>query len=242
MTSPAEELKSKLKIDPQEEGPRIPVTKFEGTLKEYRVEVVPAEEGKRAKDGLKVAFDFTDCTIIETKEPYPFPTVPIEVGYSDRAETRWMELMGTFKSVVPAEARVGFDNPLDVLVGKRQTWEWGVAKLRRPLTDEDRNPVLDDKGKQKWGVVDGGNWCIVAVEGFGGAGAGRPSFTDLLVEFAKGKDDKAVGQWLFTDSTPKAYGAEYNKAVEHFTDGKQNMKALVAAGLLSVDPDTGLYK
>ena len=241
MTSPADELKKQLKIDPVEDGNRIPVTKFEGKLKEYRVEVVPAGEN-RQKDGLKVCFDFVDVTVIETREPYPFPTIPLEVGYSDRGETRWMELMGTFKAAVPAEARAEFADPLDVLVGKRQTWEWGAAKLRRPLTDEDRNPVLDEKGKQKWGVIEAGNWCIVAVEGFGGGSSNRVSFTELLVEFARGKSDKEIGNWLFTDSAPKAYGAEYNKAVEHFTDGKQNMKALVAAGRLEVDADTGLYK
>jgi len=241
MTSPADALKAAIKTEPVEDGNRIPVTKFEGRLKEWIPEVVPVSEN-RQKEGLKVTFNFTDCTIIETNEPYPFPTVKIEVGYSDRAETRWMELMGTFKAAVPAEARAGFDNPLDVLVDKVQTWEWGTAKLRRPMTDEGRNPVLDEKGKQKWGVVEAGNWCVVSVEGFGGAGEGKPAFTDLLVEFAKGKDDKAVGQWLFTDSVPKAYGKEYNQAVEHFTDGKQLMKALVAAGRLEVDPDTGLYK
>ena len=63
-----EELKRAIKIDPVDDGPRIPVTKFEGTLKEYRVEEVPVSE-TRAKAGQKVCFDFIDCTIIETREP-----------------------------------------------------------------------------------------------------------------------------------------------------------------------------
>ena len=79
------------------------------------------------------------------------------------AGTACEEAMMWFNAVIidssQAEARVGADNPLDVLVGKRNHWKWGSAKLRRPLTDEDRNPVLDEKGKRKWGVVEAGNWC-----------------------------------------------------------------------------------
>jgi hypothetical protein len=213
-----------------------PLIRFKGVLKGYKAVAYKDENNPAAKERMTVEFEFTDVTVIESHEPYPFPVATIKIGYSDRKETLWAAWTKSFRERIPHETYANEPGqPFDVIVGKEQEWARMPADLRRPLTDEHNEPILDAAGKQKWGVQPADAWQLVYVEGFGQSGE---NITDLIVEEADGKTDKEIMQWIYTEQSLKRIPG-YSEAVEAMAERKL-MPTLVSGGKLTQDTK-GVY-
>lgn len=205
-----------------------PLIHFKGVLKEHKSETRVPDEGGKAR--LSVTFNFVDITVIESREPYAFPIATLKLPYSDRSATRWAAFTKSFRSLVPKEA-YGSPDPLSVLDGKEVEMRFQHARLRLPLKDDDG----EDTGK--WAEQDGEAWQLVSVEGFGSAGE-QVAMTDLIVDFADGKKDSDIYQWIYTEQSLKNQ-AGYMEALEAVGE-RTLLTTLVTAGKLTVDAD-GVY-
>lgn len=210
-----------------------PLIRFKAVLKEYKVDAREATEDRRASTS--VVFDFVDVVVIESREPYPFPIATLRIPYSERNETRWAAFTSSLRKILPPEVRSS--DGLDALVGKNQEWHWTAAKLRQPLRDDEGNDIMEN-GKQKWGVRDADSWQILNCEGFGGAEEG--SIMDAIVEYADGKTDKDLYQWVFTSQELKRY-SDYTDAVEAVAS-RQLIGLLEKQGRLKTEADGTLRK
>lgn len=227
----------KFSLDVQGKRQGFPLVRFQGLLKECTPKAYTPEDQPNAKPRMSLEFHFVDLTPIETVEPYPFPMVVFTVAYSDRSETQWAAWASSVKKIVPAAEIAKFNQPYECLVGKVQEWAWAPATIRRPVTDENGEPVLDASGKQKWGPQDADAWQIVSVEGFGGASGGT-NIHDVIVEYLDGKDDKDFMQWLFTNMSLKSIPG-HSVAVEAQAERKL-IPMLIERGLLTQD-SSGIY-
>lgn len=234
MTAPTE---FKFAMEPTGGRAGFPLLRFEAVCKEVTPVVRKDENDPSAKERQTVKFDFVDLTVIDTVEPYPFPIISFSLPYSDRAETIWMEWAKSFRDIIPATAWAGMAMPFKILEGKKQVWAYVPGRLRRPITDENGEPVMDGAGRQKWGVQDADTWKLVSVEGFGGTAPGS-NIHDLIIEWIDGKNDKDFMQWLFTDMSLKTVSG-HQAAVEAQAERKL-LPMLVEAGKLTLD-DSGVY-
>lgn len=233
MTQPTE---FKFKMEPTGGRPFSPMLRFRGTLKEVTPTVYKNEEDPSAKERMTVKFDFTDVTVIDTEEPYPFPTATGSLPYSDRGDTIWMAWATSFRNIVPKSDWQNLSMPFKVLEGKVQEWAYLPARLRRPLTDENGENIKGADGRDKWGVQDADAWQLVSVEGY--TGESGATIYDLIVEKLDGSDDKGFMEWLFTDMSLKSVPG-HNAAVEAQAERKL-IPMLLETGKLSQDPN-GVY-
>jgi hypothetical protein len=132
-------------------------------------------------------FKFSDLEVLEAVEPYPFPIATITVGYappaSSRGGTKFEALAGSLRKLMP-------DNPdINLLKGKKQEWKMENRSLRRGLTDEEGNPLMDGNNKQLWGEVPTLCWTVIAIEGLGSAKEADANFNEFLVNLADGKTE-----------------------------------------------------
>ena len=214
---------------------RTPLTRFRGTLKDINLVKNERFNSQRA------VFDFTDVTVIESTEPYPFPIATIEVNYRpDGKDNPWDVWK---KSVYSAFGDEDYGTMLDRLVGKEQEWWYGDAMLRRTANENaGEEPDKDEAGKDIWRLRPSKAWQVTWIEGAGGAkAAGGKGLNELLAELANGKDKTGFNTALFSpDANPlKSFGVEFTKAVE-VASKSELLPALVTIGLLSVDSD-GVY-
>ena len=233
MTTPTD---FKFKMEPTGGRPFNPLLRFSGMCKEVTPVVYKNEDDPSAKERMTVKFDFTDITVIDTEEPYPFPTATGSLPYSDRAETIWMAWANSFRDLIPKEEWVALSMPFKILEGKRQEWAYLPARLRRPLTDENGDPIMDATGRPKWGVQDANTWQLVSVEGYGKSSG--TNIYDLIIEHLDGKDDKDFMEWLFTNMEIKAVPG-HAAAVEAQSERKL-IPMLIESGKMTQDAN-GVY-
>ena len=161
-----------------------PLRRFKGTLSAITKE---EEQGDRGTY-LRLQFGFTEVEVIETLEPYPFPTAQIGLSVSKSADTRW-DAFG--KSVLKATGDV---DDLNLLVGHKQEWAMLPAMLRQPLVDADGNPIIQTTGRgagrQAWGDMPTDCWQVVSVDGYSGAADPTPDILTML----EGKTDTEFHQ------------------------------------------------
>lgn len=231
LTQPSE---FKFAMEPTGGRAGFPLTRFQAVCKEVTPVTFKNENDPGAKERLSVKFDFTDLTVIETEEPYPFPILTFNLPYSDRGETIWMAWAGSFRKLIPASAYAGMNMPFKILEGKVQEWHYTTARLRRPLTDENGEDIMDASGKQKWGVQDANAWSLVSVEGFGGASAGV-NIMDLIVDYADGKTGEQILQYVLTDMSLKSVSG--HQAAAEGAVSRTLLPTLVTAGKLSQGTD-----
>lgn len=224
----------KISVDEPQDG-QTPLVRFRGTLQSHRTNVRHIEG--RDKPALSVIFDFVDVTVIESTEPYPFPIASIPVPYSDRGQTQWAALTKSFRSLVPREAWEGLDDPLTLLDGKTVEMHRTHARLRLPVRDEDGNNT------GQWAEQDGNAWQFVSIEGFGsrdGDGSGGQTIMDLILDYADGKTDQEIYQWVYTNQDLKGL-AGYGEAVESIAERKL-LTTLLAANQLTQDAEGKYHK
>lgn len=212
-----------------------PLIRFKGVLKEYKaVEFVP--DGGKPRTSIQ--FDFTDVTVIEAREPYPFPIATLKIPYSERGDTRYAAWSKSFRDIVPVGSRSGGDPIAEGIVGKAQEWFFKPAQLRAPLKNEDGTDKIGNDGRQAWGVTTADAWQIVAVDGYSSLNGTGPSLVEQIVDFADGKKDQDIYQKVYTEQSWKAY-PDFNKVVESVSD-RTLLSTLVSAGKLVANAD-GTY-
>ncbi|KKL63026.1 hypothetical protein LCGC14_2179210, partial [marine sediment metagenome] len=107
-----------------------PLQKFVGILESWEAETreSPSDTpGEAPRKYQVITFNFRDLDVLKSTEPYPFPVAVLTIGYAppaqSRGNTRWEAIAGSIRKLTP-------DPDLDVLVGKRQTWEMLPGTLR----------------------------------------------------------------------------------------------------------------
>ena len=211
---------------------RTPLKKFTGTLKE-----LPRLVKNEQNDRQRAVFDFTDVIVIESDEPYPFPIVTIEIGYSPEGKNNGWDVFknSMYKLFNDTEYSTMFER----LVGKEQTWWYGDCEIRRPASEAEGEDK-DANGKDIWKLRPSKAWQITWLEGAESAtqAAGKP-LNEALVDLLDGKTDSDFYAAMFSDQSLRAYGTEYTKAVEAAAQRKL-VEGLVTLGLVTQDAD-GIY-
>jgi hypothetical protein len=180
-----------------------------------------------------VEFDFIDLEVIESTEPYPFPTAKLAIRYiaptESRGETDWEAFSGSLRRLIP-----GCPDP-DPLVGKMQEWAMLPAKVRILAKEEDgTTPLLDTQGKQVWEAGEADRWQLVSVEGIEDT---SKDLTEHLLELADGKTEVQFNQAALTDKKVMAN----SDTVDAITN-RVLLPALIEAGKLIRDDEGVLHK
>ena len=216
-------------------GADTPLRHFKGTL----APDMELSEERTTKDGSRkyvvLNFNFADLEVIESVEIYPFPIALITVGYappqSSRGGTKFEALAGSLRKLMPDQLDI------DLLKGKRQEWKMEERSLRRGLTDEEGNPLMDGNQKQLWGNVPTLCWTVVAVEGLGSVEEADNNFNAFLVDLAEGKTEPQFYEAALTNSKVTARP----NIVEAIT-GRKLLDTLKEMGLLTRDAEGILHK
>jgi hypothetical protein len=177
---------------------QIPVQKFSGVLKSYEPEERTDQRTNRS--WMSIKFNFVDIEVIRSTEPYPHPIIPLSISYSDRSNTRWAALAGSARKVMPTV-------DMDLLVGKRQTWELLPATVRALNNETDT-----------WEPMSRNCWQVVEVEGYGSPET-NGNIMDALVDLAHGKTESEFNSEVFNSSTIRNM-VGFQSAVESITNRK----------------------
>lgn len=221
-------------LSPPVDNFRHPLIRFVGTLDKFEIVVnEPRPEYGRMKQSQSVKFYFSNITVIESHEPYPFPTTDVTIPHSTAGNTRWAAWTESVRSLVPPG-----ENSLEAITGKRQEWFFKPAQLRAPMRDPDTGEVIQDaSGKDKWGIQPADAWQVVMIEGFNVSGK---DLMDEVVDLLDGKTDKEFLEQLFTNQTLKSYPG-FTDVVEAATDRKL-IPQLVSMGKVSQDTEGKYHK
>lgn len=177
----------------------LPLRRFRSVLKDYN-KVTTTYDGKERQS---VIFDFIDVEPIESVVPYSFPIAQIRVGYSNRINTAWIVLSKSL-FFLPRDVNNGPD--FDCMLGMRQEWFMGPAKLR----------LADDEGN--WAVRDGECWQVAWVEGFQEGNGTGPSLQDAIHDLANGKTSQEFLQAFYGNQDLRKLTG-YLDAVNMATEG-----------------------
>ena len=208
-----------------------PLVEFKGILKDYKAEEAVFGAGtENERKTMRISFNFTDVEVIQSRSPYPLQVATIPVTYNERGGTRWAALTETMRNVLP-EANI------DLLLGKKQHWQWGNITLRGPRRDAEGNNVKGTNGRDIWENQPAEGWTILEVEGYGsttgGANGAQASSTlnDTVLAMFNGKT-KAEFLQAFYQNAEIRNMAGYEKVMEQMTTD-QLIPALLATGKLT---------
>ncbi len=216
-------------------GGDTPLRHFKGTLSPD----LKLDEERETKDGSRryvvLNFQFLDVEVLESVEPYPFPIATITVGYAppklSRGSTAFEVLAGSLRKLMP-------DNPdINLLKGKRQEWKMEERRLRRGLTDEEGQPIMDGNNKQIWGDVPVLCWAVVAIDGLGSVAEKDADFNVFLVKLADGKTEPK----FYEDALTNAEVTARPNIVEAIV-GRKLLSTLTEMGLITRDAEGILHK
>ena len=189
-------------------------------------------------DRQRVVFNFTDVTVIESDEPYPFPIATVEVPYNPEGKNNSWDVWK--RSMYAVFGDQNYDTMFERLADKEQEWWYGDCEIRRP---GDEGSGEDDASvRSNWKLRPSKAWQIVQLEGAGGAATtSGKTLNEAAVELLVGKTREQFQAAVFSPegNSLKAYGAEYNKLVEQLSQ-QQYLPALVALGMVTVD-ENGVY-
>ena len=210
----------------QPQDAQNPLVRFRGDLKEYEVRTETSTLGQGGQF-TRIFFHFINVEVLEANEPYPFPIATIPVSYSERGETRWAALAGSFRRQLPSP-------DIDLLVGRKQEWHFtGGQNLRQQVTD-------DDTGERVWKSVPANAWQLVWIEGGASANGTGGNLMDAIVDGVDGKTNEAFYQWFYGDPGLKQLGG-YNDAVTAAAN-RQLLETLETGGKLTRDAEGVWHK
>ena len=175
-----------------------------------------------AKPYIVLIFKFDKIEVIESNEPYKFPTTTIEMPEFNFQGTAWDALK---RSITPFESVV--QGNINNLIGKVQEW------MQLPATMRDRqqdgtNP--DGSIKYTYGDVVRNTWHIVAIEG---ATDTQEQLLTTIIDMADGKDEIAFST-AFLGAVNLRNLSGYTDMVKQVVE-RSLLKNLVAAGQLTFD-------
>jgi hypothetical protein len=141
--------------------------------------------------------------VIESTEPYAFPTYSVVVTESNRKQSKYGFLSLSFISIVDQQysaAQLDPTNPAYIQPSKRMDWKDCIGK-RMGLVfcdGEDGRPTppkqWDGRANEgKGGEVDSPSWSVFEVEGVGVAGGSKISPVEKAMELLNGRNVKDFG-------------------------------------------------
>ena len=198
--------------------PRFPVLEFTGKLDKFEGITQTFGEGNDTSTSKRVSFSFSDVTVIESSEPYPFDIIEsLLITWNDgRPNTPW----GAFSESV---IEVTESEDIGVIVGKNQHWKWAPCRLNMP------DPITG-----KWGIIEGMGWQLQSLEGFESSEA-KQDETARVLAMADGKTDADFYKEFLADASFR----KNEKLVQSATD-RELLSSLEAGGMLSKD-DEGIW-
>lgn len=156
-------------------GPRTPLRHFKGKFVEYVTE--PVTNTQR----IRVLLRFTDLDVIESTEPYQFPTGEIGITHSTRKNSAW----GIFgESLIKL---IKEDEDFKDCVGKVMELAY-TPSHDYGFTDDAGKPIIRDA------------WEVLHVEG----GADKVDPTERALQLIDGKTMPQFNQVVFSDPIVKA--------------------------------------
>ena len=171
-----------------------------------------ATKGEKVRTTTYVQLNFKDVEVIETVEPYNFPTVTIALGLSNRAKSKY----GVFgKSVadildmqyskdqltpgnpayVPPDKRAD----IDACLSKRMGMVMADGQNGRPTPPKLFDGRAVDEKHLKGQDMDTPTWVCYSIEGFGVAGSAGVSPSEQAYRLLDNKNSQSFKQAAVTD-------------------------------------------
>ena len=187
-------------------GQRIPVREFKGEF----VEFIPTMDSRYNRT--RVLLNFGDVEVIETTEPWNFPTITLDLPYSDTKRSTWGVYALSTEKFIPKEYGLSF------LVNKR---------LHLKLTGE--HPMWDAKqGKETMREA----WEVIAVEGLEAGKTAPVDLTALVLSLLVGKTLPEFNQAAYNSPAIRGEPTVWNAVLAGTL-----VPSLEAAGKVKKDQD-----
>lgn len=194
----------------------LPVTEFKGVLKD--VNLTDGENNRK-----RIVWDFTEAEIIQTREPYAFPTVQVSINYTNRDNTGYAAWKKSLEKVVNGPVST------DDLKGKRFHLKRIAFPVRGPVREADGSIKLNADGRQVWENMPMEVWQVVGIEGYANAQDEGNQFEELA-ELADGKTEEEFYGAIMKDSKLKANSTLINAVI-----ARNLIPTMVTMGVVKVD-------
>jgi len=184
-------------------------------------------EPAKGYEGTRINLNFKDMEVTESIEPFNLPTYTINIGQSNKKESRW----GYFGSSLAKFLNETDD--IDDAIGKRIGLVYCDGKDGRP----DPRPIWNrdaDKEKYPDGRVPNEVWEVYELEGSGG-GASSASADDQAKKLLDGKTLSEFNKEALADPVIRK-----NTELQRSIMDKSWVKAMVVAGEFTKD-ENDLY-
>lgn len=173
-----------------------PLRRFTGLFVSMPTQEQTYGEGEEARVSTRINLNYGDIDVLESVEPYHFPTVTISISQSNKKKSRWGVFGESFNVVVDQQysaEQLNQDSPkyippkdrmdIEKCIGKRKGLVMADGEEGRP-----QPPILwngrageDGKGAD----VPTPTWTVYMVEGIGTVGAGQNPI-DLAMDMLDG--------------------------------------------------------
>lgn len=203
-----------------------PLRRFKGVFQGHE------EEAAKGYDGTRTNLNFTEVEVIQSTEPYNFPIASINLGVSNKKESRWGYFATSLTQMIPE------DEGLDEQVGR--TWELVFCDGQdgRPepkpiwMRDADRATYPD-------GRVPTAVWTVVEIEGIPGkeSGTSKGNSRDKAMSMLDGKSLSEFNKVALADPAIRK-DVELQRRIMD----KSFVKALLDGGVFTKDENDVYHK
>lgn len=193
----------------------LPVTEFKGDLKDINL---TSEEGSNRQ---RLVLDFTDCEIIETREPYAFPIVQLNINYRNRDKTAYGALKKSWERIIQGAIIT------DDLKNRRFHMKRMPAVISTPPRDEAGNLIQGARWVDQTMEV----WQCLEISGYSTPEQNNNQMKDLA-QLANGKTEQEFYMAIMGDSKLKANSELINSVVN-----RKLIPTMVELGLISITGD-----
>jgi hypothetical protein len=193
-----------------------PLRKFYGILDSYVPEPASGYEGTR------INLNFKDVDVLQSTEPYNFPTAIINIGQSNRKKSRWGYFGTSLGNLIPE------NEDIEDIIGKKIGMVFCDGLEDRPAA----KPIWSrdaDRAKYPDGELPTPVWVVFEVEGQV-AGSGVSTATEQAKRLLDGKTVSEFNKAAYADPVIKR-DTELQRSI---TD-KSFIKAMTASGEFKKD-------
>ena len=193
-----------------------PLRRFYGKLESY------ASEPATGYEGTRINLNFLDIEVIQSTEPYNFPTAVINIGVSNKKKSKWGYFGASMAELVPDE------EDLENQVGRKIGLVFCDGQEGRP----EPKPIWNsnaDRVEFPNGEVPTPVWIVFEVEGVV-AGAATTSSAEQAKKLLDGKTITEFNKAAYSDPLIRK-DTELQRSI---TD-KSFVKAMLAAGEFTKD-------
>jgi hypothetical protein len=225
-----------------------PLRRFRGKLDSMPTEpqTFQGPEGKPSKPSTRINLNFSSIEVIETTEPYHFPTYVVQMTLSNRKKSRWGVLSESFNAIVDSQytpEQLDPSNPAYIKPSDRMDIAECVGKMfGMVLADgEDGRPdmptLFDGRANEDKPTP---AWMVYEVEGIGVAGGQGISASDLAKGMLDGKTLAQFNKEALANAIIRADTALFSSISLPVSSPGSFANALVQAGEFTKDK-SGVY-